>query len=81
MNRKKFAREAQWEEWKEKYYNLMEKFHINYKTYAEEYEDFVTEKIKQKQKETSRNSSSQTTQSNRKDILLCFSFVICLFFL
>ena len=65
MNRKKFAREAQWEEWKEKYYNLMEKFHINYKTYAEEYEDFVTEKIKQK--ETSRNSSSQTTQSNRKD--------------
>ena len=45
----------------------MEKFHINYKTYAEEYEDFVTEKIKQKQKETSRNSSSQTTQSNRKD--------------
>lgn len=67
MIRKKFAREAQWEEWKEKYYNLMEKFHINYKTYAEEYEDFVTEKIKQKQKETSRNSSSQTTQSNRKD--------------
>ena len=67
MNRKKFAREAHWEEWKEKYYNLMEKFHINYKTYAEEYEDFVTEKIKQKQKETSRNSSSQTTQSNRKD--------------
>ena len=71
MNRKKFAREAHWEEWKEKYYNLMEKFHINYKTYAEEYEDFVTEKIKQKEKEKTRNSSSsssQATQSNRKDL-------------
>ena len=48
--KKKFAREARWEAAKERLIQVMEFFNISYKTYAEEYEDFVTMKMKQKGK-------------------------------
>ena len=37
--RKKFAREARWEEWRERFIGIMERFHINYHSYADEYEE------------------------------------------
>lgn len=64
--RKKFAREAQWEEWKERYYRIMEKFHINYKSYAEEYEEFVTQKMKQKEQSSSRKTTHKP-HTGKKD--------------
>ena len=38
---KKFAREAEWEDVKDHLIKIMEFFHINYKSYAEEYEEFI----------------------------------------
>lgn len=64
--RKKFAREAQWEEWKERYYRIMERFHINYKSYAEEYEEFVTQKMKQKEQSSSKKAANKT-HTGKKD--------------
>ena len=61
--RKKFAREAHWEEWKERYYKIMERFHINYKSYAEEYEEFVTEKLNHEQ--TYKRSHTPKPQGKR----------------
>ena len=43
---KKFAREAEWELWKDRAIRWMERLNINYKSYAEEYEEFVTLKMK-----------------------------------
>lgn len=58
MNSKKFAREARWNEFMNYFYRLMEFFHISYKSYAEEYEEFVTQKFGQKsQRRQSRQSS------------------------
>ena len=37
--RKKFAREARWEEWRERFIGIMERFHINYHSYADEHEE------------------------------------------
>lgn len=44
---KKFAREARWEVWKDRVIGWMELLNVNYKSYAEEYEEFVTMKMKQ----------------------------------
>lgn len=46
--KKKFAREALWEAAKERLIRMMEFFNISYKSYAEEYEEFVTMKMKHK---------------------------------
>ena len=35
---KKFAREAEWEAWKDRYYRVMDMIHVGYHSYAEEYE-------------------------------------------
>lgn len=43
---KKFAREARWEVWKDRVIGWMELLNVNYKSYAEEYEEFVTTKMK-----------------------------------
>lgn len=65
MNSKKFAREARWDEYMNHFYRVMEFFHISYKSYAEEYEEFVTQKFGQKTKQRqSRQSSSK--QMNRE---------------
>ena len=46
---KKFAREARWEVWKDRVIAWMELLNVNYKSYAEEYEEFVEMKMKLKQ--------------------------------
>lgn len=61
---KKFAREAEWEDVKDRLLHIMEVFHINYKSYAEEYEEFVTLKMKQQQ---SRVNDICKQQSCRHD--------------
>ena len=67
MNSKKFAREARWDEYMNHFYRVMEFFHISYKSYAEEYEEFVTQKFGQKTKQRqSRQSSSSSKQMNRE---------------
>ena len=67
MSRKRFAREGQWEAMKSCFYKVMDFFHISYKSYAEEYEEFVTQKYKQKSHQQSKQSSqsSQSNQSNQ----------------
>ena len=67
ISRKKFAREARWENWKERIYRILEWFHINSKSYAEEYEEFVTQKMKQKTRESSRENGSNRSSSNSRD--------------
>ena len=47
---KKFAREARWEVWKDRVIAWMELLNVNYKSYAEEYEEFVEMKMKMKMK-------------------------------
>ena len=47
---KKFAREAEWEAWKDRYYRVMDMIHVGYHSYAEEYEEFVAQKLKQQSK-------------------------------
>ena len=64
MSRKKFAREGQWEAMKSCFYKVMDFFHISYKSYAEEYEEFVTQKYKQKSHQQSKQSS-QSSQEQR----------------
>lgn len=44
----------------------MEKFHINYKSYAEEYEEFVTQKMKQKEQSSSRKTTNRP-HTGKKD--------------
>lgn len=67
--RKKFAREARWEEWRERFIGIMERFHINYHSYADEYEEFVTQKMKQntKQQRTSSQSSRSSSVPHHRD--------------
>ena len=67
--RKKFAREARWEEWRERFIGIMERFHINYHSYADEYEEFVTQKMKQntKQQRTSSQSSRSSAVPHHRD--------------
>lgn len=64
MNRKKFAREGQWEAMKSCFYKVMDFFHISYKSYAEEYEEFVTQKYTQKSHQQAKQSN-QSNQSNQ----------------
>ena len=47
---KKFAREARWEVWKDRVIAWMELLNVNYKSYAEEYEEFVEMNMKMKTK-------------------------------
>lgn len=61
--RKKFAREARWDEWRERFIGIMERFHINYHSYADEYEEFVTQKMKQNAKQNARQNARQRTSS------------------
>lgn len=44
----------------------MERFHINYKSYAEEYEEFVTQKMKQKEQSSSKKAANKT-HTGKKD--------------
>ena len=67
ISRKKTIREAHWEEWKERYYRVMDFFHINYKSYAEEYEDFVTEKLNHEQRTSYKKSSSSPSPNRPRD--------------
>ena len=61
--RKKFAREARWEEWRERFIGIMERFHINYHSYADEYEEFVTQKMKQNTKKNTKNTRQTAAPS------------------
>lgn len=67
--RRKFAREAHWNEWKERYYKITERFHINYKSYAEEYEEFVTQKMNHEQTYHKKKSPSHSGKRDFYDIL------------
>lgn len=69
---KKFAREAEWEDMKDRLVRVMEFFHINYKSYAEEYEEFVTLKMKQQQQQQQQsrmNHSCNTVPGDFYSIL------------
>lgn len=46
------------------FYKMMEFFHISYKSYAEEYEEFVTQKYKQKSHAQSKQSKQRQQQSS-----------------
>lgn len=59
--KKKFAREAEWEDMKEKLMKLMEICHVNYKSYAEEYEEFITIKMKQAQSHVNGGSCKSSS--------------------
>ena len=64
---KKFAREARWENWKERVFYVLEFFHISNKSYVEEYEEYVTQYIKQSARQsnrTQRNNSNNNTNSS-----------------
>ena len=63
--RKKFAREARWEEWRERFIGIMERFHINYHSYADEYEEFVTQKMKQNTKNTKNTKNAKNTKNTK----------------
>ena len=58
---KKFAREAEWEDMKDRLLRIMDFFHINYKSYSEEYEEFVTLKMKQQQARMNQYNPSGCT--------------------
>ena len=67
--KKKFAREAEWEEWKERYYRLMERCHISYQSYAEEYEEFVSRKLKEQAKCGKAAESPKTRRDDYYSLL------------
>lgn len=67
--KKKFAREAEWEEWKERYYRLMERCHISYQSYAEEYEEFVSRKLKEQAKCGKAAESPKTRRDDYYSVL------------
>ncbi len=66
MNSKKFAREARWDEFMNHFYRVMDFFHISYKSYAEEYEEFVTQKFGQKSKQRQSRQSTSSKRTNRE---------------
>ena len=55
---RKFAREAEWEDVKSRLLRIMDFVHINYKSYAEEYEDFIESKLKSHHKHNSNNNNN-----------------------
>ena len=67
--RKKFAREARWDDLLERFYRIMEFFHISYKSYAEEYEEFVTQKFEQQTKKSKPVRKASTHEPDYYEIL------------
>lgn len=63
-HRKKFAREARWENWKERVFYVLEFFHISNKSYVEEYEEYVTQYIKQSARQSNRTQRNNTNNNN-----------------
>ena len=66
---KKFAREAEWEDVKDHLIKIMELFHINYKSYAEEYEEFITLKMKQHHSRGNQSCCKSYTRHDYYSIL------------
>ncbi|KAK8828192.1 hypothetical protein WA538_002705, partial [Blastocystis sp. DL] len=67
--RKKFAREARWDDLLERFYRIMEFFHISYKSYAEEYEEFVTQKFEQQSQKSKPARKTRTHEPDYYEIL------------
>ena len=67
--RKKFAREARWDDLLERFYRIMEFVHISYKSYAEEYEEFVTQKFEQQSQKRKPIRKAPTHEPDYYEIL------------
>ena len=62
--RKKFAREARWENWKERIFYVLEFFHISNQSYVEEYEEYVTQYVKQRTRQSSKTQKQTAANSH-----------------